>query len=122
VAITGRPTKMTEVTIQKLEEAFLMGCTDLEACLYADISKSLLYAYQGDNPDFLDRKETLKQNPFMLSRQVLIGALKDNDVNTAHKILERKEGKTINLQGGERSISVDAQWTIQPVRVENRAG
>lgn len=113
---------MTDSTVQKLEEAFLMGCTDLEACLFADISKSLLYAYQQENPEFLERKETLKQNPFMLSRSVLLGALRDNDINTAHKILERKEGKTVNIQGGEKPISVEAAWTVQPVKVADRAG
>ena len=56
---------MTKATLQKLEDAFLMGCTDLEACVYADISQSLLYAYQADNSDFLDRLEVLKQNGFM---------------------------------------------------------
>jgi hypothetical protein len=27
---------MTDAVLRKLEEAFLMGCTDIEACLYAD--------------------------------------------------------------------------------------
>ena len=111
----GRPTKMTTATVQKLEEAFLMGCTDLEACLFADISKQTLYNYQEANPEFVDRKEALKQNPFMKSRQVLLGALERDDVSTAHKILERKEGKTVNVQGGDRAIAVEAAWTVLPV-------
>lgn len=36
----GRPTKMTQGTIKKLEEAFLRGLSDEEACLYANISKA----------------------------------------------------------------------------------
>ncbi len=107
---------MTPETVQKLETAFLMGCTDLEACLFAGIVKTTLYTYQNDNPEFLARKETLKQNPYMKSRSVLMGALERNDVNTAHKILERKEGKTLNIQGGNNPISLEASWTIQPVR------
>jgi hypothetical protein len=39
----GRPTKMTPDTVKKLEEAFLLGCSDIEACLVADISKQTLY-------------------------------------------------------------------------------
>lgn len=93
----SRPTVMTDETIQKLEQAFLMGCTDLEACLSAGISQSTLYAYQADNPEFLDRKEVLKSNPFMLSRSVLLDALRDGDVATAHKMIDRKEGSKVAL-------------------------
>ena len=56
---------MTETVVGKLEEAFLMGCTDLEACLFAGINRNLLYDYQKKNPEFHDRKEQLKQNPFL---------------------------------------------------------
>jgi hypothetical protein len=47
---------MTEATVAKLEQAFAFGCTDLEACLYADISKDCLYNYQKKHPEFVDRK------------------------------------------------------------------
>lgn len=94
----GRPTKFTPQTIAKLEQAFLMGCTDLEACLFADVSKTALYNYQDANPEFVDRKETLKQNPVMKARQVILGALGDADVNTAHKVIERKEGTKVKQE------------------------
>lgn len=32
----GRPTKMTQGTVKRLEEAFLRGLSDEEACLYAN--------------------------------------------------------------------------------------
>ncbi|WP_235480712.1 hypothetical protein [Streptococcus suis] len=57
----GRPTKMTQGTVKKLEEAFLRGLSDEEACLYANISKPTLYDYCKKNPQFSDRKELLKQ-------------------------------------------------------------
>ena len=52
----ARPTKMTGEAVSKLEKAFLMGCTDLEACVYAEISKHCLYRYEEKNPEFRDRK------------------------------------------------------------------
>ena len=52
----SRPTVMTDDIVAKLESAFLMGCTDNEACLYADIDRSTLYRYQEKNPEFSDRK------------------------------------------------------------------
>lgn len=76
-----------------------MGCTDEEACLFADISKPTLYAYQEREPEFLNRKEVLKSNPVMKARLVLLDALADNDVNTAHKIIDRKEGSKLSLSG-----------------------
>jgi Ca2+-binding EF-hand superfamily protein len=56
----GRPTVMTQETIQKLEQAFAFGSTDEEACFYANIGKSTLYDYIKANPEFSERKEALK--------------------------------------------------------------
>lgn len=58
----GRPTIMTPDIVNKLEQAFSMGCSDLEACLYAGISKQTLYNYQAKNPEFVDRKEKIVIN------------------------------------------------------------
>lgn len=103
----GRPTKMTENTVKKLEEAFLMGCTDIEACLFADISKQTLYTFQEKNPEFVDRKEALKSNPVMKARKVVLKALDESDIATAHKVLDRKEGSKVTL---------DANLTITEVQ------
>jgi hypothetical protein len=86
----GRPTKMTEATVNKLEEAFALGCTDAEACLYADISKQSLYNYQEKNPEFVERKELLKQKPVLQARKSVAGDL-EGDSNLALKYLERKK-------------------------------
>ena len=114
----GRPTKMTPATVQKLEQAFLMGCTDIEACLYADISRATLHNYTTANPEFLDRKEILKQNPVMLARGVIIDALIDKDINTANKVIDRKEGSKVTLNGGENPIGVELSWNVQPVKAQ----
>ena len=91
----SRPTVVTKEVLSKLDTAFSMGCTDLEACNFADISKAALYRYQEKHEGFRDRKEVLKANPFMLARSVLIDALHDGDVNTAHKMIDRKEGSKV---------------------------
>ena len=85
----GRPTKMTPETIGKLEEAFSMGCTDLEACLFADIEKTTLYKYQQDHPEFINRKEKLKENPVIKARQTILDNLEDP--TNARWYLERKK-------------------------------
>ena len=91
----GRPTKMTEEVIQKLESAFVAGCTDLEACCYANISKTALYDYCQKNDEFAERKETLKNQPVMQARFIIQEALTTGDLNTANRVVDRKEGQKI---------------------------
>ena len=91
----GRPTIMTPETIRKLEDAFSWGCTDLEACCNANIGKSSLYKYCDENPEFSERKEVLKNQPVMRARRVVLAALEEDDINTAHKVIDRKEGQKV---------------------------
>ncbi len=86
----GRPTVITPEIIAKLEQAFSLGCSDLEACIYADIGKTALYDYQEKNPEFTERKEMLKQKLVLKARTVVAEALKNKDENTAKWYLERK--------------------------------
>jgi len=105
----GRPTKMTTETIGKLESAFLLGCTDREACLFADIHPDTLYKYCKDNPEFSDRKELLKEDPVFKARQSVIDNMK-NDGNLALKFLERKKKDEFSVrQEHEHSGSINKE-------------
>ncbi len=92
---------MTPETVNKLEEAFLLGCTDEEACLFAGISKPTMYAYQNGNEDFLNRKEVLKQNPFLQARRVQMNDLLEGNSTIAQKVLDRKEGSKVAVTGAD---------------------
>ena len=97
----GRPTLMTPETVNKLEQAFSLGATDLEACFYAGISKQTLYNYQAKYPEFVDRKEALKDKLVLKARQVVASAMESGDKQTAQWYLERKKKdefsvKTVN--------------------------
>ena len=105
---TGRPTKLTPETIEKLRTAFLMGCSDIEACLYADISKTALYNYQQKNPDFVDQKEQWKEQLTLKARTVIANALNNKDENTAKWYLERKAKN-------EFSTKVENETTINGI-------
>ena len=110
----GRPTLMTPETVKKLEDAFLMGCTDLEACLVAGISKQTLYNYQAVNPEFVDRKELLKENPVMIARNSVISAMRENG-ELALKYLERKKKDEFSLK---QDLSIDHSGAInQSIKV-----
>lgn len=102
----GRPTKMDALTVKKLEEAFALGCTDLEACLYADISKQTLYNYQDLNPEFIDRKEKLKENPVLLARQSVINGMQE-DSKLAFDYLKNKKSEEFSTKQ-----KIDADVTV----------
>lgn len=82
---------MTQEVIAKLEEAFAWGCTDREACLWADIAEETLYSYQKKNPGFVKRKEALKETPVMLARKTVVKAISKGDRTVAMQYLERKK-------------------------------
>lgn len=104
----GRKTVMTPEIINKLEQAFSMGCSDLEACLYADIGKTTLYNYQNENPEFVERKEQLKEQLVLKARTVIANALNNKDENTAKWYLERKAKN-------EFSTKVENETTINGI-------
>lgn len=87
----GRKTVMTPEVIAKLEEAFAWGCSDTEACLWADIAPATLYQYQVKNPEFTERKAMLKETPVLLSRKAVVQAIKKGDRITALAYLDRKK-------------------------------
>lgn len=95
----ARPTVMTKDTIRKLEDAFVWGCTDIEACSYADIAPSTLYKYQEEHPEFSERKETLKNSIKMRAKRVISASIDDNDLASAHKVIDRAEGKKVAITG-----------------------
>lgn len=93
----GRPAVLTPEALQLLKDAFMLGCTDEEACLRADISTSTLYNYQKANPSFLDKKQLWKQNPILLARETTVRGLK-RDHNHALRFLERKKKDEFSLK------------------------
>jgi len=86
----GRPTVMNDETLRKLEEAFLKGYTDEQACLYANIGLRTLYDYCKANEAFSHRKEILKQQPQMLAKDIICDELRAGNERVAEWYLERK--------------------------------
>ena len=85
----GRPTSMTPETIAKLDEVFSIGGSDEEACFYANIGKTTLYNYQQEHPEFVERKEALKERPVLKARQTVVQKLGESYSN-AMDYLSRK--------------------------------
>lgn len=113
----GRPPKLTPDKIKRLEEAFAMGCSDLEACFWADISKTTLYRYQDEHPEFSARKEALKERPIFLARKAMLNNLESGqDADFALKYAERKKKDEFSLKT-ETQLSNDPDNPVQMVIV-----
>lgn len=120
---TGHPTVMTPETIAKLEQAFSLGCTDMEACFFANIGKSALYNYQKEHPEFVERKEALKEKMIFAARTVIANSLAENDKDTAKWLLERKRKQEFSTRientGADGEPLQMPVLNILPVRIEN---
>lgn len=108
--MSGRPKVINQTTLGKLREAFLWGCTDREACLYAGINPDTLYEYQKKNPKYTEQKDIYKSNPVLIARKSVIDAL-SSDPHLALKYLERKKSDEFSLKQ-----TIDATVT-EPVRI-----
>lgn len=111
--IGWRPTVMTDKVVAKLEEGFTMGFTDLEACLYAEISKDALYDYCKKVPTFTDRKELLKEQPKMKAKINITNSISDWDSLDSKWYLERKSKDEFSLRTEvEQNITGDLKVEV----------
>lgn len=86
----GRPPSITLAVLNKLEEVFALGGTDVEACFFAGISHQTLYSYQEKHPQFLERKRALKEQPVLKARRTINKAIEE-DPTTAKWYVERRD-------------------------------
>lgn len=113
----GRPTVVTPEIVQKLENAFSIGCTDIEACLEADISRGTYYNYVNAHPEFIDRKEELIQAPFLKARKTIVSNLHTPDV--AEWYLERKGKSEFGTKTSVEYSNADAEGITNAEIIKN---
>lgn len=118
----GRHTVMTPETITKLEQAFSIGCSDDEACVYADISRMTLCRYQKENPEFCGRKELLKQKLVLKARTNIATKINEGDISVSQWYVERKKKAEFSTRQeitGEDGESLTPVINILPIEVKN---
>lgn len=81
---------MTESTVRKLDEAFMMGFSDREACMYVGIPYSTFTSWLERHEDYRTKKEDLKSHPKILVKKNIYGALKEGDLDTSKWYADRK--------------------------------
>lgn len=121
----GRPTVMTDAVLAKLREAFLMGCTDREACLYADIAAKTLYNYQESHPEYVQQKEEWKESPMLKARTTIHKDLDKPDTAKWYAERKRKDEfapKTeVEIEGGFFKAKKLEVEIVDPVSTEPEA-
>lgn len=89
----GRPSAIDLQTLQDLKYAFLLGCTNKEAALYAGISEQTYYNYVNGLPedlkaDFLGLVEGWKDDMILTARKTMRVAV--SKAEHAKWLLERR--------------------------------
>lgn len=114
MAKEGRPTKLTDETVKKLEEVFAIDGTVEEACFYADISRQTYYEWIKDNPQLSDRFQALRQRPILAARQRVVQGVKENYGNAMDYLKRKKRlefGDSIEHTGEALTIIFDDAFT-----------
>ncbi len=78
--------KIDKHVLSKLEMAYATGCNDIQACFVAEVSRSTLYKYQNRHPEFVERKEQLRQHRNIVA------------LNGHYDLLQKKDPQSIKLQ------------------------
>lgn len=115
MAKVGRPTVMTKATIQKLEDGFMKGLTDEQCCDYADISSSTLYNYCNEHPEFMEKKERLKNSPSVKAKINVVEAIESGDIELSKWWLERKNKAEFSTKQEIDATVNDVDITIRLV-------
>lgn len=103
----GRPTKLDDDAIAKLESVFKLGVTIETACRYAKIDQSNFHRRKQNDPDFASRMASAQEYARLAAGNVVMDAIvKDKDVTTARWWLEKKhpeefksDRSMVNVQG-----------------------
>lgn len=103
----GRPTVMTEAILDKLELLFSLGATDEMACSIANIHPATLYNYQQDNPEFVERKKSLKDMVTWQAKANIANKINKGDITQSNWWLERKAKDEFSTRSEHINANVD---------------
>lgn len=71
----GRPSKMTEEVLRKIEEVAALDGSVAEMAHYANVHVDTVYAYMAENKEFSDRIASLRERPVLKARQTIVRSL-----------------------------------------------
>lgn len=108
--IGGRPTVITQATVQKLEDAFKAGFSVSEACMVSGISRATYYDHKANTDGFSDKMDRARAWVTLQAKHVMVKAIvADADVPSSKWWLERKARNEF----GTNAVDEEAQWEAQ---------
>lgn len=88
----GRPTKLNEDLLKKIEEILKVGGTMKEACSYARITEQSYYRWVKEDKEIVSRMEAARHYADIMAKHVVVKSIvKDKDIETAKWWLEKRE-------------------------------
>lgn len=88
----GRPVKISEKLIEKLEDIFKKGASVSEACGLVNISTKTFYNWQNNNEDFQIKMTSARQYADIMAKKIVVKKIvEDKDLTTAKRWLEKRE-------------------------------
>lgn len=88
----GRPTKLDDELVVKLESILKIGGTIEEACSYALINKTTYYRWIENDEGFATKMESAKRYSDILAKNIVVDSMhKDRNLDTAKWWLEKRE-------------------------------
>ncbi len=103
----GRKSVMNKITLEKLEKAFMMGCTVDEASIYAEIDHSTYYNYIKKHPEYKEKIENLRHRPRLRARMNVVRDIERGNLDTSKWYLERKSKSEFGTR-----VEMNTQSTI----------
>ncbi len=109
--------------VNKLRDAFMLGCNVTEACYYADISRQTLYKRLKDDPLLNDKIERWRSCINFKAKKLVSSAIDQGDVKTALDVLKHtssdyQERKSVELTGSKGGALI-FKWATDGDDVNN---
>jgi hypothetical protein len=87
----GRPEVINGKTIPSIKEAFILGATVVEAALFAGISKTALYDYLKEHPEFKEECEALANQTTLKAKANIKKSIENGNITDSKWHLEKTQ-------------------------------
>ena len=107
-----RPTRLTDEVLKKLEDAFKVGASISQACIYAGISQQDYFNWIKKYERFFERMEGFKNFPYVFSKEAIFKAINSKDPNVSAKYaLEFLKRRDPDRKYKTENTNVDVSFT-----------
>jgi len=87
----GRPSKLDDILVAKLEEAAGVDATIEQTCFYANIVPSTYHRWMNENPELKERLASLRERLPLRAKLNIAKIIEAGDITMSRWLVERKE-------------------------------